>query len=470
MSVSSRRPLLVELPMHVAPPTAEAVAASAHRSPLLATLTRLRRHLGPNGLALGPGGRLTFPDSASLAEMLGLPVVIDPCAPPDEAEPVSPDPVPRLTLALAVAVESGAVDEVDGRLVPAVPWEDETEVVRAAVALDTLLELGPMWTSLPRGEPFLDLRDTTLDSTLVNWLATLLPEGRVQRVDHFVNWGIDVCREQLAIDSFPRRGEFDLWVDNGTCYLIDTLAWAGAIDWIGSELRECELEPGTKWFGGGSIRLTALGRHVLPDHLADAGIKLRPPDTEGEPSAAGLLGDILVTQGADACRALVARWRPELADADRARLIVEVLLDATESPLRTVGFMALEHIGPEVAAPYVRQLLDSPSAETAAQFLVNHDLASAEQMQPFLGFGPLIDALATLVGQPDRLRRWFVHALEQCEAPELLLEVIALYPTPEATMLLTAAARHVTDPRFANLIGAAEQCHRTVMAERDPAL
>lgn len=455
--------------MHVTPPTAAEVESSARRSPLVATLARLRDHLGPSGLTIGPAGRLTFPDRQALAEILVLPVIADPGARPEEAEPVSPDPVPRLTLALAVALESGAVDEVGGRLVPAAWWDDETAVVRAAVALDTLIELGPMWTSMPRGEPFLDLRDATLDSTVVNWLATLLPADRSQRVSHFVNWAVDVCREQLANDPFPRQGEFDLGVDNGTCYLIDTLAWAGAIDWTGQELRESDLEPGTRWFGGGSVRLTALGRHVLPDHLAGAGIKLREPDTGGAQSAAGLLGDILVSQGHDACRAIVERWRPELDDAERARLVVEVLLDATHSPLRTVGFIALEHIGPEVAAPFVRQLLDSPSAEAAAQFLVDHDLAPAEQLQPFLGFGPLIDALATLVGQPDQLSKWFVRALERCESPELLLEVIALYPTPEATMLLTAAARHVTDPRFAALIAAAEQYHRQCMAERDPA-
>ena len=130
----------------------------------------------------------------------------------------------------------------------------------------------------------------------------------------------------------------------------------------------------------------------------------------------------------------------------------------------------LELIGPGVAAPYVRQLLDSPSAESAAQFLVTHGLADRDELRPFIGYGPLIDALASVATRPDQLRTWFVRMLEQTEAPELLLEVIALYPNPEATMVLTAAARHVTDPRFAELIRAAEQYHHDVLAERDPAL
>jgi hypothetical protein len=88
---------------------------------------------------------------------------------------------------------------------------------------------------------------------------------------------------------------------------------------------------------------------------------------------------------------LVADWRGDLEDAERARLVAEELLGAEYAPSRMAGFEVLELIGQEVAAPYVRQLLDSPSSEAAA-------------------------------------------------------------------------ARHVTDPRFADLIRAAEQYHHEVLA------
>jgi hypothetical protein len=113
------------------------------------------------------------------------------------------------------------------------------------------------------------------------------------------------------------------------------------------------------------------------------------------------------------------------------------------------------------------QLLDSPSSEAAAQFLVAHGLADHDELRPFIGYGPLLDALASAATRPDLLRTWFVQLLEQTEAPELLLEVFALYPTPEATVVLTAAARHVTDPRFADLIRAAEQYHHELLASGD---
>jgi hypothetical protein len=42
-----------------------------------------------------------------------------------------------------------------------------------------------------------------------------------------------------------------------------------------------------------------------------------------------------------------------------------------------------------------------PAAETAAEFLVKHGLADKEQVQPLLGYGPLLDAFAC-DGEPTR--------------------------------------------------------------------
>jgi hypothetical protein len=464
----SHRPL-VELPVTVTPPTPDDVETSAKASPIVATLSKLRDYLGPDGRTLSKAGGLTFDNAPLVADILGLRLITDPALPGTEDGPLWADPEPRCALTVEVAIECGAIHQIGRRLVPVASWDTESVVVQASVALSTVIELGPLWTSMDRGDRNFDVRDATLDAACVSWMATLLPDNRQQRVDHFVNWGTDLCREQLGGDPFVRPGELDMWVDNATCYLIDTLAWAGAVDWIAPQLVRPELEPEHLWLGGGSIRLTALGRHVLPDHLADHGYRLRQPDTSGTRPAETLLGDVLVAPDEEAGRALVAAWRPDLDDAERARLVTAVLLEADYAPWRLSGFEVLEMIGPEVAAPYVRQLLDSPSSEAAAQFLVLHGLADREELAPFLGYGPLIDALASVVNRPDLLRTSLLRLLEAAEAPELLLEVIALYPTPEATMVLTAAARHVTDPRYSDLLRAAEQYHLDVMTERDVA-
>jgi hypothetical protein len=227
--------------------------------------------------------------------------------------------------------------------------------------------------------------------------------------------------------------------------------------------------PDWPWLGGGTIRLTALGRHVVPDRLAESGLCLREPAAPGTQRASSLLGVLYTTDGSDRRAQLVGGWRPDLSAAERARDVCRALIEPQRVPPEVlVGFDALAIIGAAAAEPYVRQLLDSPVAEHAASFLVEHGLADADALAPFIGYNPLIDHLATLVSRPEQLRRWLVYLLENSESPELMLEVIALHRTRSATTLLTAAARHVTDPRFAGLVQAAELYHTCVINDVDP--
>ena len=73
----------------------------------------------------------------------------------------------------------------------------------------------------------------------------------------------------------------------------------------------------------------------------------------------------------------------------------------------------------------------------------------------------------SMVSHPRELDKWLTYLLDNSESPELMLEVIALHRTETATMLLTAAARHVTDPRYTGLIAAAERYHHLVMDDTD---
>lgn len=455
--------------MTVTPPSLDAVEAAAAASPLIATLGRFREWLGPEGRELSEAGGLLFDDSHVLAALLGIEVFTE--LEDDAADgPYCSDLQPRFNLAFAVAEDCGAITVRGNRVLPVTSYDREDPMVQAAVALSTLIELGPMRTSQLPGDQLLDLRDAVVDALLVHWLVTLLPAMREQRVDHFVNWAVDACREQLGGDPCTNEGGLETWVDNGVCYLFDALHWAGAVEWSDRTLHRATLDFTARWFGGGTVRITDLGRHVIPDHLADAGLKLRPAEDIGSmASATALFGDLLMTEGDDARGVLVDAWRRDLDDTERARLVAAALLDAAYSPTRIVGFEVLERIGPDAAAPFVRQLLDSPSSEDAARFLVGHGLAGEEELRPFLGLGPLIDVIASVAGDPARLNAWMVHLLEGVEEPALLLEVIACYTRQEATMVLTAAARHVTDPRFAELICAAEQLHHEVLAEADPA-
>ncbi len=236
VSTTGRRRQRLALPIDITPPTREEVAASAAASPLLATLSALRDRLGPHGRRLCRNRSLRFESSHDVARIFGVPLLPDPDDDSPDADPVCPDLEPRMTMAITVALECGAIDEVGTRLVPTAEWNDEDVIVQASVALSTLIELGPMQTSMPHVDAFIDVRDAVLDGCFVNWLATLLPTGRSQTVAHFVDWAIGECRQQFGRDPSATPGDLDLWVNNGTCYLIDTLAWAGAIDWIAQQL------------------------------------------------------------------------------------------------------------------------------------------------------------------------------------------------------------------------------------------
>jgi hypothetical protein len=392
---------LLQLPFDPPQPRRADVEASAVGSPLVAALARLRSHVGPGGRALTETGAIRFDSEAELTAMLGLPELHE-AGDGRKDTPFSVDPRPRGTLAFAVAIECGALETVGDRVVAATGWDDEDVIVKAAVALSALIDPGPMRTSEPpSGHPLMDLRDEVLDRSYLHWLVTLLPEDRRQTVDHFVNWAADECRGRLGCDPFAMAGEFEMWVENGTCYLIDTLAWAGALEWSGREIRRTQLHDGARWFGGGSLQLTPLARHVLPDHLAAAGIRLREPDDPDSPSAAGLLGNVIMTAGRDTRRAIVAGWRCDLDATERARSIAAELLDARHALWRWAGFEALGIIGAEAAAPFVRQLLDTPASEDAAQFLVDHGLANRDEMSQYLGIGPLIAGLARWRADPS---------------------------------------------------------------------
>jgi hypothetical protein len=237
---------LLELPMDVVPPTLREVEASAAASGLIATLTSLRGWLGPDGRTYGANRSLVFEDSHLAASMFGLELVPH----PGDADgvPLCADIEPRIAMAIAVGFGCGAIHEVGDRLVATPGWVDDDIVVRASVALSALLDLGPMQTSLEYVDEFVDVRDGVLDATVVNWLATLLPPGRTRTFDHFVDWAIGEWRQQFGRDVSARPGELELWTANGTSYLVDALAWAGAIEWRDKELLTFELDEPVRFF------------------------------------------------------------------------------------------------------------------------------------------------------------------------------------------------------------------------------
>jgi len=419
------------LPFDPTPPSLGDVTAAARRCGLVAALDRLQQLAARPGLELTAGGDLV--------------------APPDGLV----DGAARQRLLVAVAVECGAATLVTDRhgadrLVADDRWPDEDVVVRADAALDALFDLGVLCPSSRRRDSVLGLRDAVLDSDCIPWLITLLPDGRTRTIDNLVERAIDLFRGLVGGDLLS-AARLEQIVGDGLRRLVATLVWAGVV------------EPA----GPGRLRLTALGRYVVPERLAEAGMRRREPCPPGEPvPAERLLGDLLMCPDGDGRTALVESWRDDLPRDERARLLCDALMAGDRNSVElVVGFDALEVLGVEVAAPFVRELLDSPAAANAAAFLVCHDLADPDQFEGFSELGPLVDSLAMLTTEPAGFGTWMSEFLSLLDDPAGFLREVAHLRSEGATMLLTAAARHVDDPRFAGMVLGAERLHHGLVRD-----
>ena len=142
---------------------------------------------------------------------------------------------------------------------------------------------------------------------------------------------------------------------------------AGVVEWTGRSHDEF----GSRTIPtGGRIRLTALGRHVVPDNLADAGYVLTRVDDLADATALRLI-DALDTMPDEQRQAVVDTWQPGLDIQDRVGQIVDVIGSADDALLRLKGFAVLELFDDTTVGPAVRALLDGPAGGQAALYLMS---------------------------------------------------------------------------------------------------
>lgn len=68
------------------------------------------------------------------------------------------------------------------------------------------------------------------------------------------------------------------------------------------------------------MALTALGRHVVPEYLEDAGFALRRLDRINDWDATDLIGAMLLV-GKDTQVPLIANWRSDRPAAERVQMV-----------------------------------------------------------------------------------------------------------------------------------------------------
>lgn len=458
--------------VHVPPAPAD-VEASANESRLLAMVDGLVAWLGPKGRQMTQTGAFRLADARRLVELLGTGDALEGQPDPDElglrsaGSPRSlrsSRELPMLTLVAAVAEQAEAIELTGNTAVkmsasPA--WRSLTSVERARSMTDALLDTGVLGVR-QFGAGIFEAIAELLDDGIVHWLVLALPFGSEVPLADIVGMARIACDE-------PFGGLRGLWGDSVWDRMIErqvhdvfgVLAIAGLVEL--HDRREVARNDRFRRQTGGTFTATALLRGVLPPHARAAGY-----DFAELPDLATAAADAVVAAFGDGdveAAEVAARWLPDASPAERAAALCAVAGHAEDPGMRVGVFALLEELDdPEAAEPAVRQLLGTPAAAHAALYLVEHDLATPDELEGFFSIGPLVDHLSVLMDDPALLAVMFAEA--QDHMVDDLIEAMWRHDDPNTLPVLEALGRALPDKRLAKAARKAAIKHRTWAANR----
>ncbi|BCO83906.1 hypothetical protein [Mycobacterium paraintracellulare] len=451
-----------ELPFLYVPPSATDLAAAATAVPLLAKLDALRDYLGPDGKPLTDKGELELADGRALVERLDTGDVLDFELGELKYPARSTAALRRLNFLVQVAIEAGAVDVHRHRVLPGQEWGTRSPVERAESLFAAILLSRPL-RSLHSAQlyPEQHVMHDLLDDGIACWLAPLLQDGAKLPFESLLEWVHALVAAQRPSPRWYADEEdtLEAYVEDDMGRLLDVLRQAGVVRWTDALERPQPLGP-SNWTGG-TVALTALGRHVVPEYLEDAGFALRRLDRINDWDATDLIGAMLLV-GKDTHVPLIANWRSDRPAAERVQMVTEAAAAMETAAGRTMGFVALNEFDIDVAEPFVRQLLDSPVAGHAAVWLIQRDRADAETLASFVDVAVLVDVLAESLESPEELCSLFAGLSD----PSQLLDDIWRHPAPETALVLDALGRHLPDRALAKAARKAAVRHQSWMANR----
>jgi len=453
----------VRIPVVDIPPTEDELLASVSQSRLLAMVEALVDYVGPKGIALTQAGNLRLADAEELVARLGTDDEWERRLPwSDETETVrtSTDLV-QLTLVFDVAIEAGALELLKTKVKARPTWGPAPIADRARAVTDALLAIGPT-SSRARSELYFQLA-LMLEDGIPHWLSMGLGAGVEVDVEMTVDQAVNVVDD--ALRSRPRLWATDDLlrdaVSSEVSELLTVLVFAGLIDW--QERVEVNGPYGTSYEQGGWFRLTPLGRHTMVDHIRDAGYDF-PTIADLSTAEAEDLVNVALTEAGD-LDALLARWRPGDPTSQRAGALVAFAMEAQLPEQRLTVMTLLDLLEPVAdVEPAVRQMLDSPCAGHATAFLLDHELATLDELGSFFDISPLVDILSTTLDDPPVLCDLFTQAVEQAHGD--LLEDLWRHDQPETIEILDTLGRHLPDKKLAKTCRKAAIRHRSWKANQ----
>lgn len=449
-----------ELPFVYVPPPACDVAAAAADAPMLAKFESLREYLGAGGKQLTDKGNLKRVDGRALVDLLDTGDDMDPQIGDKTFRTTSTANLPRLNLIVDLARGAGAVRVHQRRLVPVKGWAAHTAVQRAGALFAAIIEVGPLESLYSGRVWFLDELHEVLDDGIVHWLAPLLADDTNELpFESFLEWAESVVAQRITPFVPERQEHLDEFTQRYMGRIFEILEEAGIVRW--TDRIELPQTYGPSDWTGGTVALTALGRHVLPNFLDDAGYVLRRVDNVADGDGADLI-EALLSVPESHQNALIAGWQADRPAAERVQMLTEAVGATPSAAGRLMGFVALNEFDIDVAEPFVRQLLDSPVAGHAALWLIQRDRADAETLASFVDVAVLVDVLAGTLESPEELCGLFAGLSD----PSQLLEDIWRHPAPETALVLDALGRHLPDRALAKAARKAAVRHQSWMANR----
>ena len=458
-SVPVAAPEPYELPFLYSPPPQADVEAAVSATPLLVKFDALRGYLGSDGRQLTDRGMLQLADGRALAELLDTGDEIEIHFGERTWQASSTVGMRRLNFVVALAEEAGAVLVHRRRLVPVPAWAARSPLSRAKALFSAILELGPLRAQSPGESLCSDVLYELLDCAFVHWLVPLLAgDNAVLPFESVLELAEStVARKQrLYWASHELVSEFS---EDDVSRVFEVLGDAGVVRWV--DRVEVPEPFGRGHWTGGTVTLTAFGRHVLPDCLDDAGYLLRRAEAAAADDGAGLIAAMLSVDDARH-EPLVMGWRAHRPVAERVQMLTETIALSASAQSRMMGFVALSMFDIEVVEPLVRQLLDTPVAGHAALWLISMGRADSATLGGFVDVGVLIDVLASDVEHPEALCATFTCVPE----PLQLLENMWRHPAPETVDVLDALGRHLPDSKLAKAARKAAVRHRSWLANR----
>lgn len=446
----------IELPPARAKPSPEATAAASEHA-LARDVDTIAAFVG-TGRRVTAKGNLTVADALALAAKLGLDRESAEASPGYKVR--SADDVPGLQVRMRVARLAGATKVAKGAISATATWRKLDRIAALRKLVSAVLAKGLL--QVDAGErawaPWAVYQ--MLDEGVPHLLAVLWAVDGPIEFDDLSDSVVEVCEPQLRWGPSVTPDRARRQIESSFAALVELLEWLGVAARDGDE-REAGA-PCVVRRHGGAVRVTALGRAVLADHLRANGYRVEVAGA----LAAGELREVLARVGEWGVPVVEAEfdaWVEAHSSAEAADALAVWAADAAE-PLTRVAAMSLAgRLDEPGATRAARLMLDTPVRGHAMTWLIEQDGSDAVVERTWMLHAG-IDVLALLLR--DGIDGEIAETIAHIDDPVGFCDEVWRLDHPQAGDVLAAFGRLHPDAAVAKHARKSLLRHRSHMANR----